>query len=316
MPRARSQVALTPGGGLSLDPVSPVPLHRQLRDAIANSIADQGIAPGAMLPGEHAICREFSVSRTVVRQALAHLEADGIIERVKGKGTFVARRRTPEQLAHTLLGLYEEAEARGSTVRSEVRRLEWIEASPTIARELQVDPGTRVLLLERLRIVDDEPWSLSTTWLPARLGPVVEGADLTASSLYQLLRAHGTWATSGVRSVDAMVANPQQAELLGLRAGHALLVLHSVSFDQEDRPMEVFTAYHRGDRSRFEFHLRAGSATGSEPVQHTADSLSVELSSMQPFPKSSAGRTMRPGGSRPLLAGSLDGKPEEPAMTT
>lgn len=315
MPRARSQVRLTAGGGHTLDPVSPVPLHRQLRDAIAHTLADQGIAPGTMLPGEHAICREFTVSRTVVRQALAQLEADGIIERVKGKGTFVARPRTPEQLAHTLLGLYEEAAGRGSTVRSEVRRLEWIDPPPTIAQELQIPAGEQVLLLERLRFVDDEPWSLSTTWLPSRLGPVVESADLAASSLYQLLRTNGTWATSGTRSVDAAVASPEQAESLGLRAGDPLLVLHSLSFDQEDRPMEVFTAYHRGDRSRFEFHLRTGPVTGAEPVVRVPESLSVELSSIQPVPKTLTGRTLRTGGSR-RTAASPDAQPGEPAMTT
>lgn len=276
-------MALTAGAGEALDPVSPVPLHRQLRDLMARTMVDQGLAPGTMLPGEHAICHSFKVSRTVVRQALAQLEADGIIERVKGKGTFVARRRTAERLAHTLLGLYEEAAARGSKVRSQVRRLEWVEPTPGIAEELQVPPGEQVLLLERLRFVDDEPWSHSTTWLPARLGPVVEGADLTDSSLYELLRAHGTWATSGTRSVDAAVATTHQAELLGLRAGDPLLVLHSLSLDQEDRPMEVFTAYHRGDRSRFEFHLRTVPPTGFEPAEQ--ENLSVEVSSIQPVPK-------------------------------
>lgn len=283
MPRATSPVSLS--GDLGLDPVAPVPLHRQLRDWIADSLVRQAVPPGTMLPGEYALCRDFGVSRTVVRQALAQLEDDGIIERVKGKGTFVARRRIPERLAHTLIGLYEEAAARGAQVRSEVRRLEWVIPAPAVAEALATTPGDQVLELERLRVVDGEPWSLATTWLPARLAGAILGQDLAGRSLYQLLGEYGTRAVSGTRSVDAAVATTQQAELLGVRPADPLLVLRSVSYDQHDQPMEVFVAYHRGDRSRFEFHLRATAADpAGGPDGEAADRLTVEVSSIQPLP--------------------------------
>lgn len=287
MPRTRSPVSLA--GGPGLDPDAPVPLHRQLRDRIAASLFEQSVAPGAMLPGEHALCHDFGVSRTVVRQALAHLEAEGLVDRVKGKGTFVARPRTPEGLAHTLTGLYEEATARGSTVHSVVRRLEWVEPDPTVAEALATPEGGQVLLLERLRLVDGEPWSLTTTWLPARLAAAVLTADLTSSSLYLLLREHGVSAQSGVRSVDAAVADPLLAELLGLRPGDPLLVLRSLSFDQHGEPMEVFSAYHRGDRSSFAFHLRTTAPQPGTGLQGTInDVLTVELPSIQPVPLAGA----------------------------
>ena len=100
MPRASSLVSLA--GHSGLDPVAPVPLHRQLRDRVAEVLTRQGVRPGTTLPGEHALCGEFGVSRTVVRQALAQLEADGLVVRVKGKGTFVGRPRTPERLAKSV----------------------------------------------------------------------------------------------------------------------------------------------------------------------------------------------------------------------
>lgn len=282
-------------GETGLDPVAPVPLHRQLRDRIAESLLAQRVLPGTMLPGEHALGDDFRVSRTVVRQALAQLEAEGVVDRVKGKGTFVARPRTPERLAHTLIGLYEEATARGSVVHSIVRRLEWVVPDRAVAEALATPPGGQVLLLERLRLVDGEPWSLTTTWLPARLAEVVLAADLSSASLYLSLREHGTSAQSGIRSVDAAVADPLQAELLGVRVGDPLLVLRSVSFDQHGEPMEVFSAYHRGDRSRFEFHLRAtsGDQAGGDDV--TADVLTVELPSIQPVPLAGAPAILHAG---------------------
>ena len=282
MPRASSLVSLA--GHSGLDPVAPVPLHRQLRDRVAEVLTRQGVRPGTTLPGEHALCGEFGVSRTVVRQALAQLEADGLVVRVKGKGTFVGRPRTPERLAHTLIGLSEEATARGSQVTSIVRKLDWVSPEPAVAEALSTPPGAQVLELERIRVVDGEPWSLATTWLPARLAPAVLGQDLDSGSLYQLLRDHGVSAVSGTRSVDAAVATPLQAELLGVRTGDPLLVLRSVSFDQHGEPMETFIAYHRGDRSRFEFHLRGSPAEAGADAE--AEGLTVELPSIQPVQSS------------------------------
>ena len=65
----------------------------------------------------------------------------------------------------------------------------------------------------------------------------------------------------GIRSAEATIASPEQARLLGMSPGSALLLLRSTSYSESDRPMEHFVAYHRGDRSRFEFQLRATAST-------------------------------------------------------
>lgn len=231
-------------------------MYDQLRTLIIDGIARDALEPGDLLPGEHRLCRQYGISRTVVRQALAQLEHEGIVERVKGKGTFVARPKTSERLAHTLVGLYDDVERRGGHVHSEVLRHERTHADSEVAAALELVHGADVVLLERLRYVDGEPWSLSTTWMPEAVGAVTFGADLTDASLYRVLGEHGIRATHGVRSAEATVATHEQGQLLGVTAGAALLRLRSVSRGTGDRPIEFFVAYHRGDRSRFEFHLR------------------------------------------------------------
>lgn len=263
----RSRDLLDAGPGL--DPISPVPLYRQLRDRISELLGADAAKPGTMLPGEHKLCEQYGVSRTVVRKALSELEADGLVERVKGKGTFASRRHTSERLAHSLAGLHDEATARGSLVRSVVRRFGWETPSLGVASALKVVDGGRVLVLERLRVVDGEPWSLTTTWLPARFADLVLEEDFTTASLYGILRKHGIHATSGTRAVEAEIADSEQADLLDVHAGAPLLVLYSVSYDQDLQPMEVFVARHRGDRSRFEFQL--GIESGGPPVPGPGD---------------------------------------------
>lgn len=252
-----------------IDRRSPMPMYHQLKLRIIEDIARLGLHPGDVLPGEHKLCRQFGVSRTVVRQALSHLEHQGVIERVKGKGTFVAHRKTPERLVHTLTGLYEEVASRGGHVHSDVRRQELVPADDDVADALGVAPWTPVVIIERLRYVDNEPWSWTTTYLPHAVGVLVLNDDLSDQSLYALLATHNIRARRGVRSAEAASANEEQGALLGVATGQALLVLRSVSYDENDRPMEFFVAYHRGDRSRFEFQLAASSPDRSAAYSAT-----------------------------------------------
>lgn len=247
----------------TIDRQSAAPMYDQLRRHIIDSIDRGELVPGSLLPGEHRLCEQYGISRTVVRQALAQLEHEGIVERVKGKGTFIARPKTSESLVHSLVGLYEDVERRGGHVRSDILRHTTEPADGEVADALGIAAGTPVVVLERLRHVDGEPWSLSTTWMPEHVGAVTLGADLEDASLYRMLAEHGIRATHGVRSAEAVVATPEQAQALGVAPGAALLRLRSISRESHDEAIEYFVAYHRGDRSRFEFELQAEASHAS-----------------------------------------------------
>lgn len=246
-----------------IDRHSAAPMYDQLRQLIVDHIKRDDLQPGDPLPGEHRLCEQYSVSRTVVRQALAQLEHEGLVERIKGKGTFVSRPRTSESLVHTLEGLYDEVARRGGHVRSTVLQHQTIDADAEVSAALELEPGSPVVVLTRLRHVDDDVWSLSTTWMPESVGAVTLGVDLRETSLYGLLAEHGYTAASGIRSAEATVATHEQARLLGVSAGSALLRLRSVSRDEHGIPIEFFIAYHRGDRSRFEFQLGPEASQGA-----------------------------------------------------
>src|SRR3954447_23345326 len=206
----------------TIDRHSAAPMYDQLRQLIIDSISRDGLLPGDPLPGEHRMCERYGISRTVVRQALAQLAHEGLVEGVKGKGTFVSRPRTSESLVHTLIGLFDDVERRGGHVHSDILRHEREEASPDVAEALEIPVGAPVIALERLRHVDGEPWSLSTTWMPDAVGALTLDVDLSEASLYRVLAEHGIRATDGVRSAEATVAAHDQAQQLGVSAGSAL----------------------------------------------------------------------------------------------
>ncbi|WP_407561886.1 GntR family transcriptional regulator [Streptomyces sp. 184] len=256
----------------SIDRSSLLPFYHQLKQILLGEMESRELGPGDRLPGDHELCERYGVSRTVVRQALAELESEGVIERIKGRGTFVAHPKTPEGLVQSLTGLYEDVAARGGHLRSQVRRLAVVPADAQVAGELEVPPGHPVIVIERLRFVEEEPWVLTITHVPQEVAPGLVDEDLTQESLYALLEGRfGVRLVQGRRSVEATVASAELARSLGVNRGAPVLVLRSVSVGEQGRPVESFVAFHRGDRSRFEVELSRQSGASPRPLMIVTD---------------------------------------------
>jgi GntR family transcriptional regulator len=239
-----------------IDRRSPLPYYAQLKQLLIQRL-DTEIEAGARLPGEMALCDEYGVSRTVVRQALDELEEDGRIVRRKGQGTFAAARKTDETLFQSLTGLYEDVTARGDELRSRVLALDAVPAPADVAAALELAEADQVIYLERLRYVGGEPWVLARTYLPIDVAPGILSEDFSRQSLYGLLEdKYGVELDHGRRLVEAIPATAPLAEALGVRPRDPVLLLRSTAWDVTGRPVEYFVAYHRGDRSRFQVSLR------------------------------------------------------------
>jgi GntR family transcriptional regulator len=177
--------------------------------------------------------------------------------RDRGRGTFVAPAPEDEGLIASLSGLHEDLAARGVRLQSRVLRIGVVPADDAQALALGLDVGEPVVHIERLRSVGGEPLVFAVTDVPAWAAPGLEHEDLTDRSLYELLEEdYDVRLMRGRRVVEAGVAGQRMARLLGVRRSSPLLVLRSVSVDDQDRPVESFVAFHRGDRSRFEVDLR------------------------------------------------------------
>lgn len=232
---------------------SPLPLYFQLKELLRDQIESGEWETGQQIPSETELCETFNISRTVVRHALRELEYEGLLYRRQGKGTFVAEPKIRESLMQDLTGFYEDMVAKGHTPVTRVLRHEAEPASPKIADYLQVKPGDDVIIIERQRFISNEPVVLVTTYLPHALCPQLMGEDLSTQSLYDLLEnKYGLQLSHGWRTIEAVAANEYEAELLDVEVGAPLILLDSVSYLEDGRPIEYYHAVHRGDRSKFE----------------------------------------------------------------
>jgi GntR family transcriptional regulator len=249
---------------VAIDRASPVPYYHQLRELIERRIDSGELAVDDQLPGEHNLCERYGVSRTVVRQALSDLEASGRVVRRKGKGTFVAAPKTAEGLVQSLGGLFQDVQTRGQELYSRVLHLERATPAPVIAELLELAPGEEIVLLERIRYVDGEPWVVTTTHLPLALAEPLLDMDMSRRSLYRTLEDDlGLNLQSARRTVEAARAGETVARHFGVEIGSPVLLLKSLTLLDDGRPVEYFVAWHRGDRSRFEVALRKAPDAGT-----------------------------------------------------
>lgn len=229
------------------------PLHQQVAQALRQEILGHDLPPGAALPSEAALCERFGVARSVVRQAVAGLAADGLVIRRQGRPTVVAPPAEYRRLVQRATGLFEQFARRGQELRTTVRGLCPAEP-PAPARAFLGTEDT--LRLERVRLVDGDPLSYVRTWLPAERVPGLRAEDLTDASLHQLLtQEYGLRPVSGRRQVRAVAADEMLAEALHTEVGGPLLLLEGGTTDQDDRPLEWFTAWHRADRVVFDIDV-------------------------------------------------------------
>jgi GntR family transcriptional regulator len=240
----------------TIDRRSYIPYYIQVQEILQEFIENGNWKPGDQLPGESELCRMFDVSRTVIRQALKEMEHDGLIYREKGKGTFVAEPKIDQGLFQELTGFYQDMVHRGLTPFTRVLKQEVIPASQKVAARLKLEPDSQVVEIHRLRGVQDEPIVLDTTYLPYMLCPEVSYADLSQQSLYAFLENELSLIIDrGHRTLEAVLANEYEADLLQIEVGDPLILLDSVSYLADGTPIEYFHAVHRGGRARFEVNL-------------------------------------------------------------
>lgn len=242
----------------TIDRASPVPFYFQLAELLEEEIISGRWEPGARVPSENELCSRYGLSRTTIRQALARLEQEGLVSREKGRGTFVSGSRPRSWLIQSTEGLFHDEFLRaGRMVSSRVLRLDRAELPRWASDALAQPSGSVGLIVERVRSVDGLVALYVVNCLPAFAGEAVAGLEQNESLYQRLADKGGIRVVGGNRSVQAVIAGPKLAQLLEVEAGSALAYIESVSWDENDRPVDCYHAWLRTDRMRLDVQVTA-----------------------------------------------------------
>jgi GntR family transcriptional regulator len=254
MPAEETDGAPSPLGSLDSPPsLLRLPKYYQVKKHLLDFTA--AMAPGSPVPPERELARLYGTSRTTVRQALAELVIEGRLLRMQGKGTFVAKPKVAQALE--LASYTEGMRQHGLHPQTKILDIGYVTADEELAALLAVRPGGRLLRVHRLRLADGEPMSIDTSHLPARRFPGLRRQLERHASLYETLRTgYGIHLAEAEETIETILADPHDANLLGVDAGIPLLLLSRHAIDTTGQPVEWAQSWYRGDRYKFITRLR------------------------------------------------------------
>lgn len=246
-PFAKARFQPTPG---------PMPLYYQVYLHLRGMLDDELLKAADRLPGERELCEFYGCSLITMRRALDELTRERRLVRMRGRGTFVTEPPLERNLA-LLDSFTQEMHERGRAPATRVLEARSGTAAPAEAAALHLEPGDPTIVLERLRLVDDQPLVLEEVHLSAARFPGLLDQDLENDSLYELLAMrYETRLEYAQETIEAVALSSREAALLGDKRGRPALLLLLVAFDQDGRPVEYCRSLVRGDRARYHVDAR------------------------------------------------------------
>lgn len=212
---------------------SPRQAMRQQHDEIARylrtAIREGAFQPGDELPSESELTRKFASSRGPVRQAMSALRAEGLISSGRGRRTVVLD-NVLTQSFDDIISFSQWCHISEIIPGQLTQRVVRQPAEKSLAASLRIPDGAPVVSVFRLRLMDEAPAMVERLNYPLEVGKHVLAFDTDSGSIYQELIDQGVDISRASRTIDAIGANEEDAELLEVPVGTPLLRVRRLAF--------------------------------------------------------------------------------------
>src|ERR1700728_5361392 len=227
------------------------PLYARVETVLAGEITDGDLKIGDQLQTEDSLIARFGVSRITVRRAIQNLVSRGLVEIRRGKGTFVAAPKITQDLKE-LSGFVEDMHALGHKPTARVISKEIVTANATVARQLALTRGERVVRIRRVRLADGVPLSFDETYLPLDIGKKIITNNLKVEPIFSLLeKKYNIPLIEADYKLEAIAADPAASRALRIKLGSPVFRIERTSFTSGARPVDYERLHYRGDLIRF-----------------------------------------------------------------
>ncbi|WP_446898445.1 GntR family transcriptional regulator [Clostridium sp. LBM24168] len=238
-----------------VDSSNNVTLYIQIKNILAYRI-EKGIwTLGDLIPTEQELMKEFNVSRTTIRQAISLLVQDGFLEKKQGKGTVVKHPHIMEKLGR-LTGFAEEVREKGFSPHSRVLRCEFKDTFFYQKYIMKIPENKKILLVERVRFVDDIPVAVESTYWPEHIGTLLNKYELDKINYYDVLENNNIYLKNAKEQISAVNCTAEEADVLGILPGTAVLEMTRLSFGLDDLPIEYTKTRYRSDYYKYDIELK------------------------------------------------------------
>jgi DNA-binding GntR family transcriptional regulator len=241
-------------------------LRHQLAQELRSRIRSGDLSPGDKLPSEPELALDRAVSRSSVRAAITMLEEEGFVRRRHGSGTYVTHRPALSNDLSRNFGVSSLIASTALEPGTAEETCQLVGAPASVAEALDVEPGTPVSSLRRVRTADGRRVVDSTDWCRCDHLSPEELSDIGDGSIYSALAARGLVVHHGVATLTPGNADAETARRLDVARGALLLTIEQVDTTAEGIAVLVSLEHHLADA--FEFTVvRHGPGAAAE-VQH------------------------------------------------
>jgi len=213
-------------------------------------------AIGYIIPPEPQLEKIYSVSRTTVRKAISMLVSDGYISVKQGHGTEVIRDKKSKQNLNVFSSVSQTLKKKGYVIGSKSTFVEKIKIPKNIAAEMDEKPDRDIVVVHRIQTADGNPVSITTNYILEELVPGMENKGEEIVALYEYLeKTYGIEYTNTKDVISAATATYEEAALLGVKPGTALLVIKRLCYIN-NIIAEVDLVRILADKYEFEVNMR------------------------------------------------------------
>lgn len=242
---------------LKVDKTSPIPIYHQIATSLKNRIMNNEWQINDKMPSELNLAKEYSVSRVTLRQALGELEKEGIIYKIQGKGVFL--QSNPKPIIHDFSlpsTLCSKLGKRGQSFDAQVLELILCPPISFINEILHLKEDMDLIFIKRLFLLEDRPIGINRSWLSHKVVPNILSQGLidnhlsiTLSDRYNLnpIRIENTIESARISSTDI--------KLLNVSYDTPVTIVSSISFMENNIPLEYSTTTWHGDKVKFHFNM-------------------------------------------------------------
>lgn len=224
-----------------IDKNIPIPLYYQIERILREKIHSHEIKPGEKLPTEKELEEAFGVSRVTVRRAITNIVRDGLIEIKRGHGTFL-RTENFEEPVSGLRSYTEEALKQGYQPSLKMLTFKKIKPNDEILKKLMLNKDDYIFIIVRLRLLNNEPSGIDTTYIPVKLVPKLSKSDFKEyakeQSLYYILEnKYKLILNEAEEIIDATLTNKEESILLSLDNNSPINLRKRVVFLPDNTPL-------------------------------------------------------------------------------
>lgn len=243
-------------------PKESVPLYSRVESLIRDKILSGRLEPGEKLPSEDELTRQFRVSRITIRNALSHLQNQGLIVRNHGRGTFVAE-NIPVKKQFVLTGGVHDILLDAQKYNVKVLGLENITVSQAryprdVTTFLNTSMKDPIILVRRVRLMKTTPLYFLENFLPQHYGQYLSEAELAQKPLLKILKEKiGLAVGRGEMFIEAVPADPDLAKILEAQIFEPLILFTVHYWLASGEPLEVVNCFMRPDYFKYKVEIDA-----------------------------------------------------------